>query len=361
MVDRSEIARQLGENIMADPIVIWGAGAIGGTMGAHFVRAGHEVVFVDIVPAHVEAIRSGNLKIDGGVSNFTVGADAFTPDRVKGTFGRIMLAVKAHHTVEATRALAPHLAPDGYVVSCQNGLNEPVIAEIVGRERTVGAFVNYATDWMGPGHITFGNRGAVVIGELDGARSERIEALHKVLVDFEPNALISDNIYGYLWGKAAFGAILKASALTNMTMIEFFLDRDIRPLIAELTGEVLRIARAEGVRPLGFQGFEPDAFLRGDEEAMDTSLRTNAEMRRNSDKKHSGPWRDLAVRKRKTDVAAQLGPVQAAARRHGMASPMIDHLVALIRRIEDGERQVGDGLEKDLLATALKVRADAAA
>ena len=94
------------------------------------------------------------------------------------------------------------------MVSCQNGLNELVSAETVGKARTIGAFVNFGADWEAPGHITFGNRGAVVLGELDG------QATLQLLLDFEPGAVISDNIWGYLWGKPSYGAILKASALT---------------------------------------------------------------------------------------------------------------------------------------------------
>lgn len=74
--------------------------------------------------------------------------------------------------------LAPHLTEHGYVVSCQNGLNELVIAESVGKARTIGAFVNFGADWEAPGHIAFGNRGAVVLGELDGQTTARLTAPH---------------------------------------------------------------------------------------------------------------------------------------------------------------------------------------
>ncbi|MBX6372828.1 MAG: ketopantoate reductase family protein [Acetobacteraceae bacterium] len=322
---------------MEEPIVVWGAGAIGGTIGAHLVRAGRPVLFVDIVPEHVAAIAAGRLRIEGPVAEFTVGAPAVTPDRMSGRHRLILLAVKAHHTEQATRMLAPFLAEDGAVVSCQNGLNELVIAEIVGRERTIGAFVNFGADWMGPGHIHYANRGAVVVGELDGARTPRIEALHALMRLFEPDAVLSDNIFGYLWGKGGYGAILKASALTNDSIADFIADPARRGLIVALVREVLSIAAAEGVTPLGFNGFDPAAFMRGDAAAIDASIAAMAAFNRASPKTHSGIWRDLAVRKRQTDVAAQLAPAQAAARRHGLATPMIDRLVSLIGAIERGE------------------------
>ena len=72
----------------------------------------------------------------------------------------ILLATKAHHTEAAARALRPYLSPSGCVVSAQNGLNELAIAAVVGEARTVGAFVNFGADYMEPGVIMYGGRGA---------------------------------------------------------------------------------------------------------------------------------------------------------------------------------------------------------
>src|SRR5262249_27596623 len=159
-------------------------GAIGGSVGAWLKRAGHDVTFVDVVSEHVAAIRRDGLRISGPVVEFTAHASAFTPDELEGVWQRVFLAVKAQHTEDAPRALTPHLAQDGFVLSLQNGLNERIIQRIVGRDRTIGAFINFGADWMAPGEIMFGNRGAVVLGELDGAMTPRLAALHAVMRDF---------------------------------------------------------------------------------------------------------------------------------------------------------------------------------
>lgn len=326
---------------MAEPVVIWGSGAIGGTIGACLRRAGHEVLFVDVVPEHVEAIAAGRLHIEGPVVDFTIGGPALLPEQVQGQHKLIILAVKAHHTEAATRALLPHLAEDGAVVSCQNGLNELTIAEIVGRERTIGAFVNFYADYMGPGHISYAKRGAVVVGELDGSRTPRLEALHRLLQDFDADAVLSDNVFGYLWGKAGYGAILKASALTDDTIADFIASPARRVLILRLVQEILAVAAAKGVTPLGFDGFDPIAFMQRDEVAIEASMQKMVAFNRGSAKPRSGIWRDLAVRKRQTDVAAQLAPVRAAARSHGLGTPIADKLVELIGEIEQGRRAIG--------------------
>jgi 2-dehydropantoate 2-reductase len=342
--------------MMREPVVIWGSGAIGGTIGAFLRRAGHEVLFVDVVPEHVAAIREGRLHIEGPVADFTLGGEAALPEEVRGKHKLILLAVKAHHTEAATRALLPHLAEDGAVVSCQNGLNELVIADIVGRHRTIGAFVNFYADYMAPGHLAYAKRGAVVVGELDGARTPRIEALHTLLREFEPDAILSDSVFGYLWGKAGYGAILKSSALTNETIADFIAAPALRELIVKLVQEILRVAAAEKVEPLGFNGFDPQAFMHNDAGGIATSMQAMEDFNRGSAKPRSGIWRDLAVRKRTTDVAAQLAPVRAAAVRHGLTTPIADHLVALVTAVEEGRRDIGPDLAEELSATARQSR-----
>ncbi|HEY8609728.1 MAG TPA: 2-dehydropantoate 2-reductase N-terminal domain-containing protein [Roseomonas sp.] len=338
---------------MAEPVVIWGAGAIGGTIGAYLRRAGREVLFVDVVPEHVRAIAEGRLQIDGPIDQFTTGGPALMPDAMTGQHRLIILAVKAHHTEAATRALAPFLAPDGAVVSCQNGLNELMIADIVGRPRTIGAFVNFGADYQEPGRITYGVHGAVVVGELDGSTTPRIQALHAMLQLFEPEAVLSDNIFGYLWGKAGYGGILKASALSNDTIAEFIADPRRRPMIIALVQEILSIAKAEGVLPLGFNGFDPAAFMNNDRAAMDASLAALVAYNGGTGKPRSGIWRDLAIRKRQTDVTAQLAPVRAAARRHGIPTPYADKLVGLIGAVEAGQREISTELADELSGLAV--------
>ena len=81
-----------------EPIVIWGGGAIGGTLAAYWSRAGIPVLLVDIVKEHVEACRTRGLVISGPVEEFTVKVPAAMPDEVRSTYRRIVLAVKAQAT-----------------------------------------------------------------------------------------------------------------------------------------------------------------------------------------------------------------------------------------------------------------------
>src|SRR6266508_6767020 len=152
--------------------VIVGAGAIGGTIGARLARDGHDVLLCDADREHVAAINDHGLAIEGPVEQFTTRVQAVSADELPDRLGAVLLAVKAQHTGDALAAIAPRLARDGFVVSLQNGVNEPVIAAEIGEARTVGAFVNFGADYLSPGRIFVGGKGALYVGELDGRESE---------------------------------------------------------------------------------------------------------------------------------------------------------------------------------------------
>jgi 2-dehydropantoate 2-reductase len=328
---------------MPDRILIWGAGAIGGSVGAWLKRAGHDISFVDVVPEHVAAIRADGMRITGPVEQFTVAVPAFVPEEVSGTWQHVFLAVKAQHTEAATHALTPHLAQDGYVLSLQNGLNELIIQRIVGRDRTIGAFINFGADWMAPGEILFGNRGAVVLGELDGAMTPRLEALHAVMRNFETDAITTPTIWSYLWGKLGYGAMLFAQALGQKGIADCLARSELLPLWRRLGEEAIVVALAEGVEPRGFNGYDIDAFRPGaGEAAAKQSVAAMVAFNSTSAKTHSGVWRDLAIRKRRTEVDVQIAPIAEIGARHGIDCRATRKLVEMIHEVEEGRRPMTD-------------------
>lgn len=314
-----------------------GAGAIGGTIGAYMVRGGLDVLFVDAAAEHVAAINRQGLTIRGYQETFTVPAQAVTPDQMPDQLGAVILAVKAPATRAAMTAIAPRLGPDGFVVSAQNGLNELIIAEMVGQERTIGCFINFSADYLEPGLIHFGGPGAFYIGELNGAITPRLERLQADLGHWGGGPVrMTDNIWGYLWGKQAYGAMLFATALTNETMADAI--DQYRPLMVALAREILAVAQAEGVTPLGFDGFEPQVLQTGDADAVAASLDRLVAVRRRDQKTHSGVWRDLAVRKRRTEVDEHFPPILERARHHGLDAPILARMVEMIHEVEEGQR-----------------------
>ena len=319
--------------------LIWGAGAFGGTLGAHLARAGVDVTLVDTSVEHVEAIARDGLRVTGPIDEFTVRMPAFTPEALGGTWDEIILATKAHHTADAVRALLPHLTSGGYVVSAQNGLNELEIADVAGAERTVGAFVNFGADYLEPGVLHYGGRGAVVVGEIDGCITPRTTAIRDAWRHLSPGAIVTANIWGYLWGKEAYGAMLFATALTNESIADALAMTAYRHVYIALAREILAVAAARTVRPESFDGFDPTAYLpTAPAGAAECSLDALVAHNRRSAKTHSGIWRDLAVRKRPTEVDAQLGIVVTLGAETGVPTPRTARLVTLIHEVERGVR-----------------------
>ncbi len=324
---------------MSEPILIWGAGAIGGILGAYLARAGIAVTMVDREVDHARMCSTKGLSIEGPVESFTQVVPTFTPDRLEGTYKVIVLAVKVHGTEAAMKELLPHLALDGFVLSAQNGLNERVIAQLAGTERCMGAFVNFGADWLEPGRILFGNRGAVVVGEIDGSIRPRTQDMHRLLSLFEPDSVLTDDIWGYLWGKLGYGAMLHATALTQDSMTQNFANPDRGAALIALGREVMATTLAEGVTTRGFNGYDPQAFAPGATEAEARAcLERLADFNSKTAKTHSGIWRDLAVRKRPTEVDAQVGVVADIAGSHGIETPVLRRLQALIHDVEAGRR-----------------------
>ena len=226
-----------------ESIVVWGAGAMGGSVGGWLARQGHDVVFVDSDADHVEAIRSRGLRITGPVDEFAVHGPCLLPEEVDGVLRTVLLCVKAHHTAGALDDLAPLLHPQGFVVSVQNGLNERIIADRIGAERTVGCFVNFGADVVAAGCVMRGNRGACVVGELNGTVTPRLRRLHSLLRLFEPDAVITENIWGFLWGKLAYGSMLFGTALADASIASVLGSARHRAVLIGLAREAVAVAR----------------------------------------------------------------------------------------------------------------------
>lgn len=338
-----------------DPIVVWGGGAIGGVVAAKLADAGQDVLLVDVVPAHIEAVRAHGLEIVGpqGERAFSR-MKACLASEVEGSFSRIMLSVKGQHTRQAMEMIAPRLRADGWVLALQNGLTEATIADVVGAGRTLGALVNFASDYVGPGRIQFGGLGSLRVGEIDGADSARSREVESLLRHVDPQSSWTDRLMGYKWSKVAIGSLLFTTAMSNDTIVEQLGNRHYLPLWRALCCEVVAVARASGVEPAPFDGFAPGAFtpLASEEDAWAQMQQITDHCRRWVGKPRSGVWRDLAVRKRPTEVEPQITDIVVHGQAAGIETPTISRLIAMIREMEAGERDFGNANLDALMAAA---------
>jgi 2-dehydropantoate 2-reductase len=323
-------------------VVVVGAGAIGGLVGAHLARAGHDVAFVEVDERHVAAMREGGLRVSGA-ADFTVRAPVYLPSEMPDGLGTVLLAVKSRHTGDALESIAPRLAADGVVVSLQNGLEEYRIAAAVGAARTMGAFLSFGGYYAEPGHVVYAGPGSFRVGELDGARSSRCAALADALAAAFHPVEVTDNIFGYLWGKEALGAFYFATALVSEDVPVMIDRREYRPVYGALVGEVASVARAEGVRCEVIDGFDPLVFLRAAGGSVEAEPCWAAQKAYWGDhvQGRTGVWRDLAIHHRPTEVDTIITPIAERARARGVPVPRLERLIHLIHEAEQGRRQLG--------------------
>ncbi len=337
------------------PILVWGAGAIGSTIGAHLVKAGRRVVFVDVNDAQVAAIREGRLTIDGPVVNLTIGAPAFRPEDVEGSFEMILLAVRLLHTNEAMAALLPHLSANGIVVSCQNGLGARDVARGAGVERTVAASFFLPADFNGPGHVTYGARASLTLGTLDAERGPPLDGVLDIFNDFDPDIHVSDDIFGVVWTKMAYGALLGAAAMNDGLTAAFLSDPRLRPIAVGIAREVTGVAAASGHPAQDAPWFQPNALGSSDPAGQEACIDAVLSRLKGSAKQHSGYWTQI-VQGRVPELSVQFEPMLTQAEAHGIAIPVTRRMLELLGDLETGRRSLGADTMDILLETALAAR-----
>jgi 2-dehydropantoate 2-reductase len=329
----------VSNDLRQEPITIIGAGAIGGTVGAYLTDAGYDVTLVDVVPEHVRIMNERGLRLTGIPGDRTYKVKAKLPDELDGPLGVTLLCVKGHFTEGAARQYGPLLADDGYIVSLQNGLNEEIIAREVGRERTVGAFVHFGADYLEPGLIQFANINTMFLGELDGRVTPRVEALRGMLGNVVP-AEVTTNIWGYLWGKLVYGAFAFVVSTVDAPVPEIIDDPLGRRLSRLAAAEAYAIGTSQTAHLEHIGNFNPNAFAPGDdfEERADAALFEVCAPMRGAIKQHMGIWRDLAVKKRQSEVNMQTGALVEYGRRTGIPTPVNAAVLEVIHEIEAGQR-----------------------
>src|SRR5688572_13387194 len=195
-------------------IVVVGAGAIGGYAGGHMTRAGHDVTLVDAWPEHVEYMREHGIQISGitEAERYSIPVRAIHVTEVQHfskerPFDIAFVCVKSYDTEWATHLIKPYLAPEGFVVSLQNCINEERIAGVVGWGKTVGCIASLvAAELTAPGHVNrtvpMGGDKHVVyrVGEVHGRVTERATEVAELLRAAD-SAKVTTNLWGERWSK----------------------------------------------------------------------------------------------------------------------------------------------------------------
>jgi 2-dehydropantoate 2-reductase len=251
-------------------IAVVGAGAIGGYLGAKLSMAGEEVTFI-ARNNNLVAIQANGFKLilEDGTEEHAPNAKAVQRMAEAGPQDVVLLTVKAHQVGDLLPELEQLLGPKTMLVTMINGIPwwyfqhlpgayegrslESVdpggrIAQTIGAERIIGSVVYPAADLVEPGLVRLIEGNRFTLGEPDGSRSERIEALSQVLMRAGFKAPVSKDIRGEiwlkLWGNLSFNPI---SALTHATLEDICTFAPARELAANMMREAQAIAEKLGV------------------------------------------------------------------------------------------------------------------
>ena len=313
-------------------VCIFGAGAIGGYMGVKLAKAGADVSLVARGP-HLAAMQEKGLTLIEEGETTTVPVTASDDPAVLGVQDYVIVTLKAHSVPPVVSKMAPLIGPNTTIVSGVNGVpwwyfhklegaHEGTRLDSVdpgnvqwngfGPDRVLGCVVYPAAEVIEPGVIKHIEGNRFSLGEPDGSKSERAQALSKILANAGLKAPVRpklrDEIWVKLWGNLSFNPI---SALTHATLDVLCTDEGTRAVARNMMVEAQEIAERLGVK------FPIDVDRRIAGGAAVGAHRTSM-------------LQDLD-QGRPMEIDALVASVQELGRVTGVPTPTIDTVLGLIR------------------------------
>lgn len=244
---------------------IVGAGSLGTIIGALINQAGKPIDLVDAYKDHVDALNTNGATVTGSM-DINVPVKAYTPDQLTGAYDLVFLLTKQTANRETLTNLLPHLGPDSYVCTLQNGIPEHAVAEIVGRARTLGGAVGFGATFLRPGvssltssYETLKNF-AFEIGEIDGSVTPRLKVVQEYL-ECVGTTEIRTNLMGIRYTKVLMNSTFSGmSAALNCTFGDVLKDPKAMTCLAFIADECIKVAHADGVSLVIMQGEDLSAF-----------------------------------------------------------------------------------------------------
>jgi 2-dehydropantoate 2-reductase len=338
---------------MGKRIVFVGAGAIGGYVGGHMTRAGHDVTLIDAWPEHVERMRAHGLELSGvtDAERHTVKVNALHITDVQELSRQrpvdiAFVSVKSYDTEWAALLIRQYLAADGFVVSLQNCINEERIAALVGWGRTMGCIASLiASELYEPGRIKRtvpmgGERHTVFrAGEPHGRITPRVQEVVELLRSVD-SAKATANLWGERWSKLVINSMRNGlSAATGLYGNQRDTSEGPRWLSIRLGSQSVRVGQALGYSLERMLGMEPEVLARAGEGYKDalseiTDILLEGAKKRADDQRPSMA-QDIA-KGRRTETDFINGYIAARGAEIGVDAALHGRMSDLVKRVERG-------------------------
>ena len=341
---------------MGPRIAVVGAGAVGGYVGGHLSRLGHDVTLIDPWPEHIEAIRRDGLHLYGVTEEecCTVQVPTMHLTELQSLAKQrpidiAVVSVKSYDTEWATTMIKQYLSPGGYVVSLQNCINEERIAAIVGWGRVVGAIAAaISVDLYEAGHIrrTVAKGGAAHtvfrVGEVHGRVTKRAEELAAMIEGID-SIKVTTNLWGERWSKLCLNGMRNGvSAATGLGGNDVDRNDAIRRFCIRLGGEAVRVGQALGYELEHIGKLDPERLAlasEGNRRAMDeieAVLVSGSNTAARSDLQRPSMGQDMQ-KGRRTEINFMNGFIAAKGAEIGRTVAGHLALTETVKRVERGE------------------------
>ena len=320
-------------------IAIYGAGSLGTILGAFISKAGVPIELINRNKSHVEALKTKGAQVVGTM-NFRQPVLAYTPDEMKGTYDILFLMTKQQHNAEVVQMLKGFLAPDGVLVTFQNGLPEMQIAEVLGEERVLGCTVAWGATMQSPGVCELTSEPDALSFSLGAISTQRSKHFAKVkeLLETMGTVEVEENFLGTRWSKLLINAAFSGmSAVLGCTFGEAAGPKESRRIVQALIKECIDVCQVGGIRIEPVQGKDIVKLLNYTNALkrafsffiIPIAIRKHAKLK-------ASMLQDLEKGKL-TEVDAINGAVSEYGRKVGFPTPTNDKVVEIIHRIEQGE------------------------
>ena len=320
-------------------IAIYGAGSLGTILGAFISKAGVPIELINRNKAHIEALKTKGAQVVGTM-NFTQPVVAYTPDEMNGTYDILFLMTKQQHNAEVVQMLKGFLAPDGVLVTFQNGLPEVQIAEALGEERVLGCTVAWGATLQSPGVCELTSEPDALSFSLGAISKQRSQHFTKVkeLLEMMGTVDVEENFLGTRWSKLLINAAFSGmSAVLGCTFGEAAGPKESRRIVQALIKECIDVCHVGGIHIEPVQGKDIVKLLNYTNALkrafsffiIPIAIRKHAKLK-------ASMLQDLEKGKL-TEVDAINGAVSEYGRKVNFPTPMNDKVVEIIHQIEQGK------------------------
>lgn len=317
---------------------IYGAGSLGTILGAYVTKNGGDIELINRNKAHIQALKEHGAKIIGKVE-MNVPVKAITPDEMTGTYDVIFLMTKQLQNKEVVTELKNYLSDTGVIVTLQNGLPEPGIADIVGENRTMGCVVEWGATLVEPGVCMLTSEPDSLsyhMGKMSGISDQQYNMVKEILELMCP-VYEEPNLLGARWSKLLINATFSGlGTVVGGVFGDVSENKYARKVAIRCMKECIDVGHAAGIEfaPVQGKNITKLFYYKGMVKRTIATMLIPIAMKKH---REIEPSMLQDIRKNKPcEIDAINGVICEWGRKGNIPTPINDKIVEIIKNIEKG-------------------------